>query len=337
MSGEQHMTTTIIEPQAPATAAATSQLPDIAVLMRYQDSFARALATRYQIHCLLPGDQLERLPAAVRQAIRAVVTVGGRGLNPFSADDFPALELIAVTGAGYEQVDVAAARERGIEVSYGPGTNAACVADHALALLLAAARGVVRAGIDAASGIARPQQLAQLTGKKVGIIGLGHIGKDIARRLQGFDAEIFYHGRRPQADSAYHFVSDVTALAHAVDFLVVSCPGGSATRHLVNAGVLQALGPDGILVNVARGSVVDTTALAAALRSNTIAGAALDVIEGEPHVDPALRALPNLILTPHVAAQSPETQAAVLALLSANLESFFAGNGVLTPAPVALG
>ena len=330
------MTITAIESNAPALAAAAQlpKLPDIAVLMRYQDTFARALASHYQIHYLLPGEPLERLPAEVRQAIRAIVTVGGRGLKPFGFDDFPALELIAVTGAGYDQVNVAAARQRGIEVSYGPGTNAACVADHALALLLATARGVVRAGIDAASGIARPQQLAQLSGKKVGIIGLGHIGKGIARRLQGFDAEVFYHGRRPQADSAYHYVSDVVALADAVDFLVVSCPGGSATRHLVNAEVLQALGADGILVNVARGSVVDTPALARALRGNVIAGAALDVIEGEPHVDPALRALPNLILTPHIAAQSPETQAAVLALLSANLESFFGGHGVLTPAPV---
>lgn len=302
--------------------------PQVALLARYGPALQEALALRFRLHQLPPGVPLDSLSAEQRASIQAIVTVGGRGLLPFTFDDFPALELVAITGAGYDKVDVDDARRRGIEVAYGPGANAACVADHALALLLAAARGIVRARDGT-----RPDHLFQLQGKRVGIIGLGNIGKLVARRLAGFDAEVFYHGRREQEGVGYRYFADPVALAEAADYLVVCCPGGAATKHLVNAEMLRALGPRGLLVNVGRGGVVDTQALAAALRGGVIGGAALDVIEGEPDVDPALRALPGLVLTPHVASQSPESQAAVLAMLLQNLDGFFGTGKVVYPAP----
>lgn len=310
------------------TLAIEDALPEVAVLARYGPALQQALAQRFTVHQLPPGAALDSLDDAQRLAIRAIVTVGGRGLQPFGLDDFPALELIAVTGAGYDKVDVVAARARGIEVAYGPGANAACVADHALALLLAAARGIKGASAEGRAG-----QLFQLHGKRVGIVGLGRIGKLVARRLAGFDAAISYTGRGEQRDVAYRYYADALTLAAAVDYLVVCCPGGAATRHLIDAAVLRALGPQGLLVNVGRGSVVDTAALVTALKQGAIAGAALDVIEGEPDVEPAVRALPNLLLTPHVASQSPESQAAVLAMLIENVDAHFKGGAVVYPAP----
>jgi lactate dehydrogenase-like 2-hydroxyacid dehydrogenase len=302
--------------------------PHIALFAPYSPTFHQQLGARWHLHHLLPGQPLDALTAQQRAAIRAIVTIGSRGMEPFGFADFPALGLVALTGVGYDAIDVAAARARGIAVSYGPGGNAAAVADHALALLLAAARGIVRSRDGT-----RPTGLAQLHRKRVGIIGLGHIGKQIARRVGGFDAEVFYHGRSAQPDVPYHYCADPVALAAAVDYLVVCCPGGPATQHLVNADVLRALGPRGFLVNVGRGSIVDTAALVTALRDGTIAGAALDVIEGEPHVEPAVRALTNLVLTPHIASQAPETQLNVLTMLVANLEAFFATGKLVNPVP----
>jgi lactate dehydrogenase-like 2-hydroxyacid dehydrogenase len=275
-------------PPAPPPGA-----PPIALFAPYSPAFHRQLGARWHLHHLLPGQPLDALSTQQRAAIRAIVTIGSRGMEPFGFADFPALELVALTGVGYDAIDVAAARSR-------DGT--------------------------------RPTSLAQLHRKRVGIIGLGHIGKQIARRVGGFDAEVFYHGRSAQ-DVPYHYCADPVALAAAVDYLVVCCPGGPATQHLVNADVLRALGPRGFLVNVGRGSVVDTAALVTALRDGTIAGAALDVIEGEPDVEPAVRALTNLVLTPHVASQAPETQLNVLSMLVANLEAFFATGRVVNPVP----
>jgi lactate dehydrogenase-like 2-hydroxyacid dehydrogenase len=335
------MTATLTqEPSAPAETHPRNQsdamalpLPHIAVLMRHSDALEEVLKKRFTTHYLRPDTPLSSLPPQHLAAIRAIVTVGGRGLHPFTFDDFPALELVAVTGAGYEQVDVGQARARGIQVSYGKGTNSACVADHALALLLASARDLVPATNAVRLGNSWEGRGAQLSGKRVGIIGLGDIGRAIARRVSGFDAQVFYHGRHAQSDVPYRYFEDPVTLAQEVDYLVVSCPGGPQTRHLVDRKVLNALGPQGILVNIARGSVIDTAALTDALRNGGIRAAAVDVIEGEPHIGTAIRALPNLIITPHIASQSPETQTAVHDLLLKNLHAHFDGFPVPTPAP----
>lgn len=267
-------------------------------------------------------------------SMRAVLTHGSAGFTADEIAQLPRLEIICVLGAGHENVDKDAARARGIVVTHGPGTNDATVADHALALILAVVRDV--AALDAGvrtSGwpkgrITRPM----VTGKKLGILGLGTIGAQIARRgAGGFDMEIGYCNRRPISASSYQYFATPEALAAWCDILVVAMPGGQATRGLVNAAVLDALGPQGFLVNIARGSIVDTDALVAALRDGRIAGAGLDVVDGEPEVPADLLAVPNLTITPHTAGRSPESITAMVGLVIRNLNAHFAGEPVLTP------
>ncbi|GLK86805.1 2-hydroxyacid dehydrogenase [Ancylobacter defluvii] len=267
--------------------------------------------------------------------VRAVLTNGSTGITAEEIAALPNLEMICALGAGYERIDLAAARARGLVVTHGPGANAACVADHAMALLLAAARGIATA--DAAvrcGGWAESRQLRpMISGKKLGILGLGTIGERIARRGGGFDMQVAYHNRKAREGTEWLYLPSVTALAAWSDFLVVATPGGAATAHLVDEGVLDALGPGSFLVNVARGSVVDTRALIAALQQGRIAGAALDVVEGEPDVPPELIALDNVVLTPHIAGRAPEAVQATLGLVIDNLQAHFSGQPVLTPVP----
>ena len=266
--------------------------------------------------------------------LRAVLTNGATGFTAAEMDALPKLEIICAIGVGHENIDVAAARVRGIVVTHGPGTNASSVADHALALLLALARDIPAADAAAKSGrwMAARQPRATVSGKRLGILGLGEIGLEVARRAQGgFGMEIAYHNRRAREGCAHEWLPSVTALAQWSEFLVIAAPGGAATRHLVDAGVLAALGPSGFLINIGRGSVVETAALVEALNRGVIAGASLDVLEGEPHVPPSLAACPNLILTPHIAGRSPEAIAATAELVVENLRAHFAGQPVPTP------
>lgn len=274
-----------------------------------------------------------------RLSLRAVLTNGTTGLDAAEMDRLPALGLIACFGAGYENVDLDAARARGIRVSHAPGANNATVADHALALMLGLARGLV--GLDAAvkrgdwesSRAARPT----LNGARLGLVGMGHIGQAIAARAAAFDmSRIAYCTRtpRPELGPRHQHVGSVLELARDVDYLVLACPGGPATKHLVNREVLRALGPDGFLVNVARGSVVDTEALIAALQAGEIAGAGLDVLEDEPEVPAALlqqgAVSDRVLLTPHVSGRSPAAQGAQVGNVVANLERFFRGEGLVS-------
>ncbi|NDL61879.1 2-hydroxyacid dehydrogenase [Acerihabitans arboris] len=269
-------------------------------------------------------------------SINAVLTIGSIGLSEAHMAALPNLRLICCQGVGYEKVDLDAARARGIMVANGAGTNDTAVADHALALLAAMVRDIP--GLDRAVRRGEWQQARQtrpqLTGRRVGILGLGNIGLKIAKRCaQGFDMEVAYHNRQPRADSELRYCDTVDALAHWADFLVVCTPGGAGTRHLVNARTLEALGADGFLINVSRGSVVDTGALIDCLRRRAIAGAALDVVEGEPEVPAALTALDNIILTPHVAARSPEALEAMFARVLDSLTCYFSGRPVPAPVP----
>jgi len=265
--------------------------------------------------------------------LRAVATIGTVGLDADEMDRLPVLEIVCAMGVGHERVALDAARARGIVVANGAGTNDDCVADHAFALLLAAVRGIVpldracRAGVwrDALPG------LPHLAGKSLGILGLGRIGRKIARRAAGFDMPTGYHGRRRQDDAPYRWFDSLPALAAWCDVLVVATPGGAATHHLVDAGVLEALGPGGVLVNVARGSVVDTAALAAALRTGRLRAAGLDVYESEPQPPEDLIGLDNVVLTPHVGGRSPQATQASVDRLVANLDGHFAGRGAVSP------
>jgi D-3-phosphoglycerate dehydrogenase len=245
----------------------------------------------------------------------------------------PQLKLVSAIGAGYENLAVDHARSRGIVLVNGAGTNDHCVADHAFALLLAIVRDVPRLDRATRDGVWRDTLPLHpnVSHKRLGIVGLGNIGEKVARRGAGFDMEIGYHNRKPREGSPLRYFDSVQALARWCDFLVVATPGGADTQHLIDASVLDALGPQGFVVNVSRGSVLDTAALARALSAGTIAGAALDVYEGEPQPPEALLTLRSVVLTPHVGGRSPEAITASVDNFLGNAKRHFAGEAVLTP------
>ena len=309
--------------------------PDLLLVLDW-DRFHRVqLEDTYTVHVATTA--AARAEAAERHCgtIRALVTNGGTPISAELIAALPRLEVICAQGVGYEGVDLAAARARGITVTHGPGTNADCVADHAMALLLALLRdvagntAVIRAGGWREGNVMRPAAV----GRRLGLLGFGQIASRIARRASAFDMAVAYCARRRRADSELPFMPDVATLARWADILMVVVPGGAATHHMVDAEILACLGADGFLVNVGRGSVVDTAALVAALREGRLAGAALDVYEGEPSVPRTLRDCPNVLLTPHMAGRSPESVQATVTLLLENLHAHFAGRPVLTPVP----
>ncbi|SEC07014.1 Lactate dehydrogenase [Pseudomonas saponiphila] len=266
------------------------------------------------------------------EQIDAVLTRGPLGLTGAEIAALPRLQIICVIGAGYEEVDLQAASNRGIAVTNGAGVNAPSVADHALALLLSLVRGIPQSDAAIRQGqwpkVLRPS----LAGMRLGILGLGAVGQAIARRCaQGFDMPVSYHSRQPRADQPYRFYPSLVELARDSDALVIATPGGADTRHLVDREVLQALGAEGFLVNIARASVVDTHALLQALQQRRIAGAALDVFDDEPQVPDAFKVLDNVVLTPHVAGLSPQASRDTVEMVGKNLLAHFAGQPLLTP------
>ena len=274
----------------------------------------------------------------VRAATRIIVT-GQAGLSREQMDLLPALGLIHVWGAGYDRIDLAAAREKKIVVSYDAGTNAASVADHAFALLFALMRNIPKLSALTKQGNWRKnvQPPTLPTGKRIGIVGMGRIGERIARRAEAFDMKVGYHTRQPRADLPWRHFPSARELAHNADILVVAVPGGASTHHMIDGDVLQALGPKGFLINVGRGSVVDTQALVHALEASTIAGAGLDVYEDEPRIPAAFSSLDNVILTPHIAGWAPEVHEAAVALLRENIDRFLRDEAVITPVPTQEG
>jgi len=273
--------------------------------------------------------------------VRAVLTNGRGGLGGGEMEMLPNLEIVCAVGAGYEAVDLDTARSRGIAVANCPGTNASAVADSAMMLLMASTRHLLQADRFVRAGGWQEQwrvDTPTLSGKRLGILGLGTIGGQIAHRAaRGFDMEVGYHNRTAVTGSSYRYFASLIELATWADFLVVAAPGGAGTRHLVNAGVLAALGPKGYLVNIGRGTVVDTAALIDALQAKRIAGAGLDVVEGEPGVPPRLPELlqfENVVITPHCAGRAPEARDAATAVILANLNAHFAGKPLPHPVPL---
>lgn len=276
------------------------------------------------------------LPYAEAARVQALVTMGITDTTRAAIASLPGLRLICCLGSGYEGVDLAAARERGIRVTHSPGANAASVADLALALLLASVRGMFGASATLHSGEwenkgRRRRGGRGLTGRRLGIYGLGSIGEKIARRAAAFELEVGYHNRKPRNDVPYPYFASLLELATWADVLMISVRADASTRHAVDATILRALGSDGHVVNIARGSAIDEAALIEALRDGVIAGAGLDVFEHEPMVPAALRALPNVALTPHIGGDTEEALAAMSAMVLANLAAFFAGRPVLNP------
>jgi lactate dehydrogenase-like 2-hydroxyacid dehydrogenase len=274
--------------------------------------------------------------AAIAPRIRAIAASGESKVPRELIAQLPALEIVSVFGVGYDGIDVAAARERGIAVTHTPNVLNDEVADLAMALVLAVSRRLVEADRYLRTGAwaKGPMPLARkVSGARMGIVGLGRIGKAIARRAEAFGMSIAYTARTAKADAPYPYFATAEALAREVDFLVVITPGGAATRKLIDAKVLAALGKKGYLVNVARGSVVDEPALVEALRAGTIAGAGLDVFENEPNVPAELLALDNVVLTPHVGSATWQTRQAMADLSFGNLQAHFAGKPLLSPVP----
>lgn len=248
----------------------------------------------------------------------------------------PHLKMIAICGVGYDGLELDAILAKDIVVTHTPGVMCEDVADLAMGLVLSVGRRMAQADRFMRSGdwVEEPFPMARrITGARLGIVGMGRVGRALAQRAQGFDMQVSYTDRAPKPNMQLPFVADVKTLASQVDFLVVAVPLMPSTKHLINADVLQALGPKSYLVNVAHGQVVDQLALVQALKDKTIAGAGLDVFWDEPRVDPELRRMAQVVCTPHMGASTEETRRAMADLALANLNAFFDVRPVLTPIP----
>jgi lactate dehydrogenase-like 2-hydroxyacid dehydrogenase len=302
-------------------------------------SLAQTLQDDYAAH-VLPDEAVERdaFLSSHGPEITAVVTSGRTGVDATLMSALPNLGAVVNFGVGYDTTDVDAAAARGVAVSNTPDVLTDCVADTAVGLMIdvmrkfSASDRYVRAGRWPVEGMYPLTH--QVSNTKVGIIGLGRIGGAIAKRLSAFGCAISYHNRHRVADSPYDYVSSPEELARRVDVLVVAAAGGSATRKLVSRNVIDVLGPDGYLVNIARGSVVDEDALVEALSTGGLAGAGLDVFADEPNVPEALLSMDNVVLLPHVGSGTVETRAAMEALTLRNLDSFLASGELVTPVPL---
>ena len=318
-------------------------LPVILLATAIAPSLCDALATRCEVLGPLAGDspfamQARAMPVAQCVRVRAIISIGAVLIGGNTLALFPSLGLVCFTGSGYEGVDLAAARLRGIAIAHSGNANAGSVAELAVGLMIASVRGfreeTLRLRNGEWSGVsgARPSVRRGLGGRRLGIYGMGAIGGEIAQRVLPFGMQIGYHNRRPIAGSAAVYCASLHELAQWCDVLMISVRADRTTRHAVNASVLDALGRDGHVINIARGSVVDETALADALARGAIAGAGLDVFENEPIVPPALLALPTLVALPHIGGASTQAREAMHAMVLANVDAFFAD--LPLPAPV---
>lgn len=294
------------------------------------------LIAEYRLHDLMQEADPEAFLAAHGHEFTGLVTSAPRGADAALIKALPNLQVISSFGVGLEKIDLAAAASQGVAVGYTPDVLNDCVADTAFGLVLDVMRGFsaavrfVRSGAWAA-GQAYPLA-RKVSGQRLGLVGFGRIGQTIARRAAAFDMAVRYHSRRPVADVPLLHELSLLELAAWCDCLLVIVAGGAGTRHLINAPVLDALGPRGFLVNVSRGSVIDEPALVQALVNKRIAGAGLDVFENEPQVPADLLALDNVVLLPHIASATQETREAMAERVMANLASFFSTGQVMSAA-----
>ena len=293
------------------------------------------LAKRFAITHHFNRPAPNALGAELKARIRAIATEANRGADRALIEALPRLEVISLFGVGTDSVDLTAARERNIPVTNTPGILTDEVADLAIGLMLASARQIVFADRyvrDGSWGSKGPIPLGRsVGGKTMGVLGLGGIGRAIADRGAAFRMRIIYSGPRGKPEVPYEYVADIVELARQSDYLMIACRGGPETRHLVSAAVIDALGPAGTLINVARGSVVDEVALIAALAEGRLGHAALDVFESEPNPSPAMLKLPNVLLQPHHGSATVETRTAIGQLMIDNLGAHFAHKSLLTP------
>lgn len=304
--------------------------PEIIVRVQFPSAALDLFARDFVVHYAPSPEEFEKAIDAYPDT-RALVTNGSIGVTGDQLRRLGKVEMVVTQGVGYENVDIATVKERGMVLTTGKGTNAFSVADHGMALLLAIARNIPWADRRVRDGewlkSRGPQALAWK--KRLGILGLGEIGLQIARRALGFDMEVSYHNRNKRDDVDFAYKKTPLDLARDNDFVIVVMPGGPETRGLIGAEFLDALGPKGFLINIGRGTIVDTDALIKALHERRIAGAALDVVAGEPTVTRELLDAPNLIITPHMAGRSPESVSAAMNRIADNLKTHFSGEGEL--------
>lgn len=301
---------------------------DVLMTAALEPALMAALDAAFTTHRLWQAEDRDAFLAEIGPRVRGVVTRSAIGIDEKLMDALPRLEIVSIFGVGADKVDLEAARARGIKVTNTPGVLTEDTADYGIGLLLALARRIVAGDRYVREGKWKNGPLPNSTrvhGKRLGIVGLGRIGMAIARRAEAFAMDISYAAPRPKPEVAYRYFAEPEALAAHCDFVMLTCPGGPDTANLVDAGFLEALGPDGMLVNIARASVVDEHALVEALATGTIKAAALDVFPDEPDVSASLLALPNLIVEPHIASTTVETRKAIGDLVFDNIEAHFSG------------
>jgi hydroxypyruvate reductase len=302
--------------------------PDLLLMSPMLDRTEQSLAALCEVHRLFAAENKDAFLDAVAPRIRAVATGGSLGLPRKLMDRLPALEIVAINGIGTDAVDLVEAKRRGVRVTTTPDVLTDDVADMAMCLLLAAFRRICEGDRFVREGrwpTASLPLARRVTGKRVGILGLGRIGRAIARRAESFNMPISYTDLHPVEGVTYRFVPHLLELAQGVDALVVAASGGAGSRNIVNEAVLNGLGSEGLLINVARGSVVDQPALISALAEGRLGGAGLDVFADEPRVPEALWRMEQVVLQPHRASATLETRGDMGDVLVANLAAHFAG------------
>ena len=290
----------------------------------------------FTLHDFVNPADPDKLLDEVGPRIRGIVAGGMKGPNANLINRLEKLEIIASMSVGFDATDVVAAQARGVMVTHTPEVLTGDVADLVMTFILMAPRRIGEAERFLRQGKwlgGRMDLGTTVRGKRLGILGLGRIGRAVARRAEVFGLHIAYHDMKPMGDLAYRSYPSLLDLAEASDMLLIACEGGQATRGLIDGAVLNALGPAGFLINAARGTIIDQAAMVAALREGRIAGAALDVFDGEPNVPAELMAMENVVLTPHIASSTHETRRAMGDLVYDNLRAHFDGNPVLTPVP----
>ena len=309
--------------------------PEILVLTpQIHPTALAALDAAFATHHLWEAADRAACLAALAGRVEGIATGLGAVVDAALMDGLPKLRIVATNTVGVDAIDLAAARARGIVVTNTPDILTDCTADLGMALTLALARRLCEADRFVRAGFWRRGPFGystKLGGKTMGIVGMGRIGQAVARRAAAFDMAIAYHGPRAKPDLPFRYYADLAALAAASDVLMLTTPGGAATRDLINARILAALGPSGYLVNIARGSVVDEPAMVRMLQEGNLGGAGLDVFVEEPRVPEALFALENVVLLPHVGSATHATRAAMGQLVVDNLVAQFAGKPLLTP------
>jgi D-3-phosphoglycerate dehydrogenase len=308
--------------------------PEVLLTGTYIEEEMAILERQFVVHRLWEASDAPAFLAEVGPRIRAIATRGDLGADAALMRELPNLEIVVCFGVGVDAIDLEHARARGIRVTNTPDVLTADVADMGMALLLATARRIPAGDHHVRSGawIQAPMPLTtSISGKHLGILGLGRVGQAVARRAAGFDMRVSYCNPQPRQGIALPWYPDAISLAAEVDFLMVCASADASMRGLVNAPVLDALGPKGTLINIARGLIVDEAALLQALRTRGIAAAGLDVFLNEPAIDPAFIELDNVVLQPHNASGTVETRSAIGRLMRENLLAHFSGQDLPTP------